>query len=197
VGFHKLVVAFDLQKVAADWQRLVLQRHFVTVRKSLRHYGYAKVITMRTIAAGPDCLAATTVQAPARWAGRKGNSSKQVSSEPLSLHASDCWDELRMLGKTAPYQVFMLTATSMEAGAATLTLKLYRAGSGAVITYWAEERPPDIARFAACGLPMTLAVPACSRSCLPVLLLLVQTALAITSKLHMARQPRLRLTAIA
>ena len=102
-----------------------------------------------------------------------------------------------MLGKTAPYQVCMLTATSMEAGAATLTSKLYRAGSGAVITYWAEERPPDIARFAACGLPMTLAVPACSRSCLPVPLLPVQAALAIASKLHMARQARLRLTAIA
>jgi hypothetical protein len=45
---------------------LVLQRHFVILPKSLWRYGYAKVITMRTIAAGPDCLAATTVQAPAR-----------------------------------------------------------------------------------------------------------------------------------
>lgn len=43
------------------------------------------------------------------------------------------WDELRMLGRTAPYQVYMLTVTSMEAGAATLTSNGYRAGSGAVI----------------------------------------------------------------
>ena len=114
--------------------QLKLQRHFVILRKSLRHYGYAKVITMRTVVAGPDCLAATTVQAPARWAGRKGNSSKQTSCEPLSLHTPDWWDELRMLGKTAPYQVCMLTATSVEAGAVTLTSNAYRAGSGAVIT---------------------------------------------------------------
>jgi hypothetical protein len=91
----------------------------------------------------------------------------------------------------------MLTATSMEAGAATLTSNPYRAGSGAVITYRAEERPLGMARFAACGLPVTLAVPACSRWCLPVLVLPVQAALAIASKLHMARQARLRLTAIA
>ena len=142
-------------------------------------------------------MAATTVQAPARWAGRKGNSSKQTSCEPLSLHTPDWWDELRMLGKTAPYQVCMLTATSMEAGAATVTSKLYRAGSGAVITYWAEERPLDMARFAACGLPMTLVVPACSRWCWPVLVLPVQAALAIASTLHRARQAKLRLMAIA
>lgn len=140
---------------------------------------------------------ATTVQAPARWAGSRGSSSKQTSCEPLSLHMSDWWDELRMLGKAAPYQVCMLTATSMEAGAETLTSNPYRAGSGAVITYWAEERPLDIARFAACGLPMTRVVPACSRSCLPVLLLPVQAALAIASKLHMAKQARLRLTVTA
>jgi hypothetical protein len=102
-----------------------------------------------------------------------------------------------MLGKTAPYQVRMLTATAMEAGAVTLTSNPYRAGSGAMITYWAEERPFDIDRFAACGLPMTLVVPASSRSCLPVLLLPVQAALAIASTLHMARQASLRLTAIA
>jgi hypothetical protein len=102
-----------------------------------------------------------------------------------------------MLGKTAPYQVCMLTATSMEAGAVTLTSKLYRAGSGAVITYWSEDRPLDIARFAACGLPMTLVVPACSCSCLPVPLLPVQAALAIASKLHMATHARVRLTATA
>jgi hypothetical protein len=142
-------------------------------------------------------LAATTVQAPARWAGRKGNSSKQISSESLSLHTSGWWDELRMLGRTAPYQVCMLTATSMEAGAATLTWNPYRAGSGAVITYRAEERPLGMARFAACGLPVTLAVPACSRWYLPVLVLPAQAALAIASKLHRARQARLRLTAIA
>ena len=142
-------------------------------------------------------MAATTVQAPARWAGRKGNSSKQISSGPLRLHTPGGRDELRMLWKTAPYQVCMLTATSMEAGAVTLTSKLYRAGSGAVITYWPEDRPLDIARFAACGLPMTHVVPACSCSCLPVLLLPVQAALAIASKLHMARQARLRLTATA
>jgi hypothetical protein len=62
----------------------------------------------------------------------------------------------------------MLTATSTEAGAETLTSKAYRAGSGAVITYWAEERPLDMARFAACGLPMTLVAPVGSRSWLPV-----------------------------
>ncbi len=61
-----------------------------------------------------------------------------------------------MLGKTAPYQVCMLTATSTDAGAVTPTSKPYRAGSGAVITYWAEERPLARARFAACGRPMTL-----------------------------------------
>ena len=142
-------------------------------------------------------MAATTVQAPARWAGSRGNSSKQIFSEPLSLHTSGWRDELRMLGRTAPYQVCMLTATSMEAGAVTLTSKLYRAGSGAVITYWAEERPVDMARFAACGLPMTLVVPACSRWCVPVLVLPVQAALAMASKLHMAKQARCRLTAIA
>ena len=140
---------------------------------------------------------ATTVQAPARWAGSRGSSSKQTSCELLSLHTSDWWDELRMLGKAAPYQVCMLTATSMEAGAETLTSNPYRAGSGAVITYWAEERPLDIARFAACGLPMTRVALACSRSCLPVLLLPVQAALAIASKLHMAKQARLRLTVTA
>jgi|SRR5580693_2542444 hypothetical protein len=102
-----------------------------------------------------------------------------------------------MLGKIAPYQVCMLTATSMDAGAVTLTSNPYRAGSGAVITYWAEERPLDMARFAACGLPMTLVVPACSCSCLPVPLLPVQAALAIASKLHVARLARLRLTATA
>jgi len=85
----------------------------------------------------------------------------------------------------------------MEAGAATVTSKLYRAGSGAVITYWAEERPPDIARFAACGLPMTAAAPAGSRWWLPVLLLPVQAALAIASRLHVAKQARLCLTATA
>ena len=142
-------------------------------------------------------MPATTVQAPARWAGSRGNSSKQISSELLSLHTSGWWDELRMLGRTAPYQVCMLTATSMEAGAATLTSNGYRAGSGAVITYWAEERPLGMARFAACGLPVTLVVPACSRWCVPVLVLPVQAALAIASKLHRARQARLRLTAIA
>ena len=141
-------------------------------------------------------MAATTVQAPARWAGRKGNSSKQISCEPLSLHAPDWWDELRMLGKTAPYQVCMLTATSMEAGAATVTSKLYRAGSGAVITYRAEERPLASARFAACGLPMMLVVPACS-GWWRVLVLPVQAALATASKLHMARQARVRLTTTA
>jgi hypothetical protein len=72
----------------------------------------------------------------------------------------------------------------------TLTSNPYRAGSGAVITYWVEERPPDIARFAACGLPMTLVVPAFSRSCLPVPLLSVQAALAIASKLHVAKETR-------
>lgn len=102
-----------------------------------------------------------------------------------------------MLGKIAPYQVRMLTATSMEAGAVTLTSNPYREGSGAVITYWAEERPLDMARFAACGLPVTLAVSACSCSCVPVPLLRVQAALAIASKLHMARQARSRLTATA
>ena len=142
-------------------------------------------------------MAAITVQAPARWAGSRGNSSKQISSEPRCLHTSDWRDELRMLGKTAPYQVCMLTATSMEAGAVTLTSNPYRAGSGAVITYRAEERPLDMARFAACGLPMTLVVPACSGSCVPVPLLPVQAALAIASKPHMARQARLRLTATA
>ena len=142
-------------------------------------------------------MATATVQAPARWAGSRGNSSEQISREPLSLHTSDWWDELRMLGKTAPYQVCMLTATSMEAGAVTLTSNPYRAGSGAVITYRAEERPLDIARFAACGRPMTLVIPACSRSCLPVPLLPVQAALAIASKLHMAKKARLRLMAIA
>jgi hypothetical protein len=148
------------------------------------------VITMRTVVAGPDCLAATTVQAPERWAGSRGNRSKQISSESLSLHTSGWRDELRMLGKTAPYQVCMLTATSMEAGASTLTSNPYRAGSGAVITYWAEERPLDMARFAACGLPMTLGVPACSCSPLLVLVLPVQAALAMASKLHMAKQAR-------
>jgi hypothetical protein len=91
----------------------------------------------------------------------------------------------------------MLTATSTEAGAETVTSKAYRAGSGAVITYWAEERPLDMARFAACGLPMTLAAPVGSRSWLPVLLLPVQAALAIASKLHVAKQARLYLTATA
>ncbi len=93
----------------------------------------------------------------------------------------------------------MLTATSMEAGAVTLTSNGYRAGSGAVITYWAEARPLDMARFAACGLPMTLVVPACSCSCLLVLGLPVQAALAMAmaSKLHRARQARWRLTAVA
>jgi hypothetical protein len=166
----------------------------VILCRSLWRYGFANVITMRTVVAGPDCLAATTVQAPARWAGSRGNSSKQISSEALRLHTCDWWDELRMLGRTAPYQVCMLTATSMEAGAVRLTSNPYRAGSGAVITYWAEERPLDIARFAACGLPVTLVVPACSRSRLLVLLLPVHAALAIASKLHMAKQARLRLT---
>lgn len=142
-------------------------------------------------------MAATTVQAPARWAGRKGNSSEQTSCGPRSLHTPDWRDELRMLGKTAPYQVRMLTATSTEAGAETLTSNAYRAGSGAVITYWAEERPPDMARFAACGLPMTAAAPAGSRWWLPVLLLPVQAALAIASRLHVAKQARLCLTATA
>jgi hypothetical protein len=100
-----------------------------------------------------------------------------------------------MLGKTAPYQVCMLTATSMEAGAVTLISNGYRAGSGAMITYWAEERPLDIARFAACGLPMTLVVPPCSGSRLPALP--VQAALAIVSTPQMARQARLRLTVTA
>lgn len=134
-------------------------------------------------------MAATTVQAPARWAGSRGNSSKQVSSEPLSLHTSDWWDEARMLGKIAPYQVCMLTVTPMEAGAVTLTSNPYRAGSGAVITYWAEERPLAMARVAACG-PMTLVVLACFCSCLLVLALPVQAMLAIASKLHMAMQAR-------
>lgn len=62
-----------------------------------------------------------------------------------------------MLGKTAPYHVRILTLTSTETGAVTVTLNPYRAGSGAVILYCAEDRPADIARLAACGLPMTLA----------------------------------------
>ena len=62
-----------------------------------------------------------------------------------------------MLGKMAPYHVRMLTLTSTEAGAVTVTSNAYRAGSGAVILYCAEDRPADIARLAACGLPMTLA----------------------------------------
>jgi hypothetical protein len=173
------------------------QRHFVTMRKRLWRYGFANVITMRTVAAGPDCLAATTVQTPARWAGRKGNSSTQISSEPVSLHTPGWRDEVRMLGRSAPYQVCMRTATSMEAGAVTLTSNPYRAGSGAVIMYWAEERPLDSARSAACGLPMTLAAPVCCGSWLPVLLLPVQAALVVASMPHMARQARVRLTAIA
>jgi hypothetical protein len=44
-----------------------------------------------------------------------------------------------------------------------------------------------MARFAACGLPMTLVVPACSRWCVPALVLPVQAALAMASKLHMAK----------
>jgi hypothetical protein len=44
---------------------------------------------------------------------------------------------------------------------------------------------------------MTLAVPACSRSWLLVLVLPVQAAPAIASMLHMARQARVRLTVTA
>jgi hypothetical protein len=62
-----------------------------------------------------------------------------------------------MLGRTAPYHVRILRLTSTEAGAVTVILNSYRAGSGAVILYCAEDRPADIARLAACGLPMTLA----------------------------------------
>src|SRR5579862_7429226 len=60
-----------------------------------------------------------------------------------------------MLGRMAPYQVRMLTPTSTETGAVTATSNAYRAGSGAVIPYWAEDRPADMVRFAACGFPMT------------------------------------------
>src|ERR1700751_4318853 len=58
-----------------------------------------------------------------------------------------------MLGKMAPYQVRMLTLTSTETGAVTATSNAYRAGSGAVNAYWTEDRPTDIDRLAACGLP--------------------------------------------
>ena len=52
---------------------------------------------------------------------------------------------------TAPYQVGMFTATSAEAGALTVTSKLYWAGLGAVIRYCAEDRPADSFNVAACG----------------------------------------------
>src|SRR5258708_2109887 len=54
-----------------------------------------------------------------------------------------------------------------------------------------------MAGFAACGLPMTLVGAVCSRSCSPFLLLPVQAALAMASKLHVAKQARLFLTATA
>jgi hypothetical protein len=88
----------------------------------------------------------------------------------------DWWDEMRMLGKTAPYQVRILTATSADARAVTRTSNAYLAGLGAVITYRAEARPLAITSFAACGLPMTLAVRACSSLWWPVMLPPVQPA---------------------
>jgi len=42
----------------------------------------------------------------------------------------------------------MLTPTSTAAGAVTATSNSYRAGSGAVIWYCAEDRPADMAKLA-------------------------------------------------
>lgn len=53
---------------------------------------------MRTVAAGPDRLAATTVQMPARWAGSNGKSSEQTFWESRALHQPAAWEETRMLG---------------------------------------------------------------------------------------------------
>src|ERR1700685_125588 len=131
---------------------------------------------MRIVAAGPDGLATTTVQRPARWAGRNGNLSKQTSSERRSWHALASWEELRMLGRMAPYQVRMLTPTSTETGAVTVTSNGYRAGSGAVIPYWTEDRPTDIDRLAACGCSTTPAGLAVLPTGCPVAPLLVHAA---------------------
>jgi len=160
----------------------------------LRRYGLANVMAMRTVVAGPDGFAAITVQAPARWAGSSGKCSEQTSCEPLRLHAPDWWDEMRMFEKTAPYQVRILTATSVDARAVTLTSNPYLAGLGALITYWAEVRPFAIIRLATCGLPMTLVVRACSSLCWPLLLPPVQPALPIASRLAAAKKPRFRPT---
>jgi hypothetical protein len=138
------------------------RRALMVFRRSLRRYGLANVMATRTVVAGPDGFAAITVQAPARWAGSSEKCSEQTSCEPLRLHSPAWWDERRMLGKTAPYQVRILTATSVDAPAVTLTSNAYLAGLGAVITYWAEARPLAIIRFATCGLPMTLVARACS-----------------------------------
>jgi hypothetical protein len=52
---------------------------------------------------------------------------------------------------SAPYHVLMVTATSTDAGAATVTVNAYRAGDGAVIRYRAEERPAASTKLDACG----------------------------------------------
>ncbi|HEV2931697.1 MAG TPA: hypothetical protein VGY96_01040 [Streptosporangiaceae bacterium] len=52
---------------------------------------------------------------------------------------------------SAPYQVLMVTETSTDAGAATVTVNAYCAGDGAVIWYRAEERPAASAKLDACG----------------------------------------------
>src|SRR5260370_8075504 len=64
----------------------------------------------------------------------------------------------------APYHVSMFTATSADAGAMTVTSKLYRAGDGAVIRYCAEERPAGSTNRAACGCKAAAPVPVI---CLP------------------------------
>ena len=169
----------------------------IVFRRRLRRYGLANVMAMRTVVAGPDGFAAITVQAPARWAGSSGKCSEQTSCEPLRLHTPDWWDEMRTLGKTAPYQVRIVTATSVVARAVTLTSNAYLAGLGAVITYRAEVRPLAIIRFATCGLPMTLVILACSALWWPVLLPPVQPTLPIARRLAAAKQARLGLTTSA
>lgn len=115
-----------------------------------RCYGLANVTATRTAAAGPRCLEAVTVQVPARWAGRNGNRSRQRSCVPWRVHDPGSFVEPRMLS-CAPYHVLMFTATSADAGAATVTVNVYRAGGGAVIRYRAEERPAVSTRLDACG----------------------------------------------
>jgi len=151
---------------------------------------FENVNVTSTFAACLDRFDAMTVHFPPRSPGNSGNRSKQVFWEPRRLHTPCSRVETRMLN-VAPYQVRAFTLTLADAGAATVTLKEYCAGGGAVIGERADECPAGSTNRAACRCSAAVSVRVVFLACscvrlLPLLFPAVHAFVASTKMLQAA-----------